>query len=234
MPSVCQVGCIEGGGFTGSLEEAVSARLLPSRWAHSLGVASTARGLAPRMGIDPGKAWVAGVVHDIARDLPAAELLSLAGRFGILVDTVEREAPELLHGPVGAELARRELGVHDPDILDAVARHTVGGAGLRPLSLLLYLADFIEPNRDFPGVGEVRQVAGRDPELAALWTMEKTLTYLFREGLPAHPATLEGRNFLLSKLLKEGRWRPWGGGAPDARCCHDRTRKDGHESGAQP
>ncbi|MEW6545331.1 MAG: bis(5'-nucleosyl)-tetraphosphatase (symmetrical) YqeK [Bacillota bacterium] len=206
------------------------ARRLPAhRWAHSLGTATVARELAPRLGADPAKAWIAGLVHDIARDLPAGELLSLAGCFGILVDTVEREAPELLHGPVGAELARRELGVDDPEILDAVARHTVGGAGLRPLSLLLYLADFIEPNRDFPGVEEVRQTARRDPELAALWTMEKTLTYLFREGLPAHPATLEGRNFLLSRLVKEGRWRPWGGGAQDARC-HDRAHAGSNET----
>jgi len=207
------------------------ARRLPaSRWAHSLGTARVARELAPRMGVDPGRAWVAGLVHDIARDLPPAELLSLAGRFGIFVDTVEREAPELLHGPVGAELARREMGVEDPEILEAVARHTVGGAGMRPLSLLLYLADFIEPNRHFPGVEEVREMAGRDPELAALWTMEKTIAYLFREGLPAHPTTLEGRNFLLSKLVKEGRWRPWEGGAQDARCHHDRSRAGRNES----
>jgi predicted HD superfamily hydrolase involved in NAD metabolism len=159
--------------------------------------------------------------------------LSLAGRFGILVDTVEREAPELLHGPVGAELARLELGVEDPEILDAVARHTVGGAGMRPLSLLLYLADFIEPNRHFPGVEQVREVAARDPELAALWTMEKTLTYLFREGLPAHPSTLEGRNSLLSRLVKEGRWRPWEGGAQDARCHYDRCQAGGNETGQE-
>lgn len=200
-------------------EELLAARLPPHRWEHSLGAAATARRLAPRLGVEAEKAWVAGLVHDIARDLPPAELLSLAGRFGILVDTVEMEAPELLHGPVGAELARRELGIEDPEILDAIRRHTVGGACLAPLSLLLYLSDFIEPGRRFPGAEQVRQEAERDVELAALWAMEKTLCYLFHEGLPAHPVTLEGRNWLLRKLEKEGRWRPWEGGAQDA--CDD-------------
>jgi len=202
------------------LEKTVADRLSRERWQHTLGTAVTARRLAPSLRADPRKAWVAGLVHDLARDLPSAELLSLARRFGILVGAMEREAPELLHGPVGAELARRELGIDDLEVLDAVARHTVGGPDLSPLALTLYLADFVEPGRRFPGAEEVRRQADRDPELAVLWAMERTIVYLFRFGLPSHPLTVEGRNWLLRKLREEGRWQPWEGGARGAECDH--------------
>ena len=74
----------------------------------------------------------------------------------------ERESPKLLHGPVAAELARRELGVEDTEVLDAIREHTTGRPGMGPLSLVLYVADKIEPARDYPSVENLRRLAHQD------------------------------------------------------------------------
>ena len=139
-------------------EALVAGRLSPARMAHSRRVAAEAVELARIHGADPAAAEVAGLLHDYCRELPAAEILAAAGRYGIPVGLVEARRPVgLLHGPVAAaELSEAGL---DTEVAGAIALHTVGGEGMTILEKCLYLADFCEPGRGFPGLEDVRALA---------------------------------------------------------------------------
>ena len=150
-------------------EALVAGRLSAARMAHSRRVAAEAAELARIHGADPSAAEVAGLLHDYCRELPAAEILAAAGRYGVPVGPAEARRPVgLLHGPVAAaELA--EAGLLDPEVAGAIALHTVGGEGMTVLEKCLYLADFCEPGRGFRGLEDVRALsrASLDEAVAA-------------------------------------------------------------------
>src|SRR5215211_8815190 len=98
-------------------------RLSEKRYGHTLRVADTAESLARVHGLDPARARLAALLHDAARETEPEEFLRLAGEWGLSVGELERESPKLLHGPVAAELARRELGVEDEEVLEAIRVH---------------------------------------------------------------------------------------------------------------
>jgi predicted HD superfamily hydrolase involved in NAD metabolism len=137
----------------------VAAHLGAARLEHSRSVAREAAALARRFGVDPGRAEIAGLLHDYAREEPAVELLTEARRLHIAVGPVQARRPvSLLHAPVGAAQLL-EQGLVDAETAGAIARHTVGGGGMTPLQKCLYLADFCEPGREFEGLSEVRELA---------------------------------------------------------------------------
>lgn len=185
--------------FKGLLRE----RLRPGRYIHSLGVSEMAGKLAQVHGVDREKAEIAGLVHDIARDLPPAQLLKLASEFGIMVSRVEESFPELLHPMVGAGLLEFELGFTDPQILQAVRFHTTGHPGMSTLDKIIYLADLIEPGRDFPGVERLRWLSVLQLDHAVLEALEQSLQYLICRGKCIHPNSVEARNHLL--VTQKGR-----------------------------
>jgi predicted HD superfamily hydrolase involved in NAD metabolism len=139
-------------------EELIAARLSPRRREHAHRVAAEAVTLARRFGASPEKAELAGLLHDYCRELSDAETLAAASRYGIPVSSVEARRPrKILHGPVAAaQLAEQGL---DPEVAAAIRLHTVGAAGMTVLEKCVYLADYLEPGRDFPGVEEVREQA---------------------------------------------------------------------------
>lgn len=153
--------------------------------------------LAVKNGVDPQQARLAGLLHDYARDLAPGELLDLATRANLVTCELERRLPVLLHGPVGALLIQRELGVTDKQICQAVARHTVGGAAMKTLDKIIYLADAIEPGRNYNGVEAIRRLAAADLESALLKAMEASILYVLVKKQPLHPATVEARNHIL-------------------------------------
>lgn len=139
-------------------ERMIVLRLSPRRRDHAHRVAAEAVVLAGRYGAAPDAAEIAGLLHDYCRELSNEETLAAAERHGIPVGPLEARRPKhILHGPVAAaELA--EIGL-DADIARAIALHTVGSAGMTVLEKCVYLADYCEPGRDFPGVDEVRALA---------------------------------------------------------------------------
>ena len=186
------------------LRRLVALRLSPARYRHTEGVLDAAQALAGRYGADVRRAEVAALVHDLERERPAGELLRLAEGFGFPVHAVERDRPMLLHGPVAARTAPAELGVTDPEVLRAVAVHTTGAAPMSLLDQVIYLADYIEPGRDFPGVAELRRLAEQDLRRACLAATEATLRYVLTRRELIHPRTVEARNWLLSGLGEPG------------------------------
>jgi predicted HD superfamily hydrolase involved in NAD metabolism len=167
------------------------------RYGHSLQVAAIAGALAVKFQLPASEARLAGLLHDYARDLPSPELLILARKGGLIKHQVEEKLPVLLHGPVGAWLIRRDLGVDNPDVLEAVALHTVGAAGMSPLAKIVYLADAIEPGRGYRGVNDLRTLAFKDLDVALRAAFKNSMLYVLAKGQLLHPLTVEGWNYLL-------------------------------------
>lgn len=182
-----------------ALQDALAARLSPRRFRHSLGVAETARSLAARYGAAPEAAALAGLLHDVAREAPAGELWHAAQDAGMALGYMERMAPmPCLHGPVGARIAARELGVTDPEVLGGIACHTLGKERMSVLEKVVFLADAIEPNRESaPYVLELRALAGKDLDLACRRAFDLTFEHLLRSEQPIHPQAAAARNWLL-------------------------------------
>ena len=179
------------------LRQTLRQRLSTRRFEHSLSVSETAGQLAARHGADIEKARIAGLLHDCARDMPRNTLLHTAEAFGIVMGSIERKELALLHAPIGARLAKSVYGVTDPEIIAAIASHTVGGPNLGLLSVIIYLADYIEPNRSFPGVDTLRSLAQTSLPAAMLEAYDHSIQYIISRGGMIHSATVEGRNELL-------------------------------------
>ena len=179
-------------------------RLKPGRFRHSLGVADTAVFLARRFGVDEEKASVAGLLHDCAREFPNDALIEEAATRGIAVEPLERSMPLLLHAYIGAERVKEIYGVEDAEICQAIYRHTVGGGNMTPLDKIIWYADMIEPNRDYPEVEHLRRLA-REASLdeMVLVGLSESIVFVVRKGHLVHPATVQARNEIL--LAQEAR-----------------------------
>ncbi len=175
----------------------VEASLTGARYQHTVGVAETAVRLAAIYGADAGKAEIAALLHDIARDCSNACILQMCKKYSIEPDKIELAAPELLHGRVGACIARDDYGITDSEILDAITYHTTGRRGMTVLEKVVFIADMVEPGRDFPGVRELRDLAFTDLDRAVAAGIDSTIMYVERRGLVVHPASIEARNSLL-------------------------------------
>jgi len=167
----------------------IAGRLSEKRREHSQRVAAAAAELARRFGAAPEAAVVAGLLHDYCRDLTDAETLAAAARYGLEVGPVEARRPKkILHGPIAAaELAAAGL---DADVAAAIARHTSGGPGMTVLEKCLYLADFCEPGREFPGLDEVRALAGTSLDAAVAAAARISLLDLIGRGRGVVPNAL--------------------------------------------
>jgi len=170
------------------LVKKIKQALPPKRLAHSLAVAALAESLARRWDVDPERAFVAGLLHDCARGLPLEAQRTLLRTYrGCIWDKVTRELPPLWHAPAGAVLARRCYGVRDTGILRAMALHSTGAPGMRTLDKILFVADYIEPGRKFPGVAALRRLAAVDLEGAVAATVRGKSAYLKARGAVVHP-----------------------------------------------
>ena len=162
---------------------------------HVLGTEQEAIRLAERYGADVGKARVGALLHDCTKKLDLAEQLALCERYGIPLDDMERKTLKLLHAKTGAAIARDVFGVDD-EIYGAILWHTTGRAGMTLLEKILYLADYIEPSRDFPGVDKLRAVCYKDLDAGLLMGLEMTIGEMNALGSPVHRATIEARDAL--------------------------------------
>lgn len=165
----------------------------PWRFEHSLRVEALAVDLARFWGVSEQKASIAGLLHDTARDLPDNRLTAIvaASDDPLLADWKQSTAPVVLHAPVGALIARQDFGVTDSEILTAIALHTTGAAEMGPLAMIIFLADYCEPGRHFPGVEPVRSLLRTSLEAATLQALTQTIEYLRERDLPVDTHTLE-------------------------------------------
>ena len=182
------------------MKELLASRLKRSRYEHSLGVADTAVFLAQRFGVPKAKAKVAGLLHDCAREFPNDGMLDEARRRGISYGPVEAAMPLLLHAYIGAQRIEECYGVKDPEIAQAIYRHTVGGTNMTTLDKIIYFADMVEPHRDYPGVEELRRLsreAGLDTMVLA--GLSRSIAFVLQKNHLIHPDTVMARNEILLK-----------------------------------
>lgn len=179
--------------------EIIQKRLSANRFQHSLRVAEVARRLAEQYRVEPEKAYTTGLLHDYAKGLSGQQLLDLAEKHGLIDDPVDRLVPDLLHGPVGACLVREELGLEDDLMLVAIANHTLGSLDMSPLEEIIFLADMIEPGRDYPGLERLQCLTERSLEEGMLFGLESTIRYCLEERRIIHPRSIAVRNHYLQK-----------------------------------
>ncbi len=180
-------------------------RLSEGRYGHTLRVADTAGDLARVHGLDEYRLRLAALLHDAARETGPEEFLRLANEWNLPVGEPERQSPKLLHGPVAAELAKRELGIGDEEILEAIRAHTTGKPLMEPLALALYVADKIEPAREYPSVERLRTLAREDLYLAAAEALRRAIAHNEERGRPIHPSSLETLEWLESDRAAQRR-----------------------------
>ena len=168
------------------------------RIAHVQGTEGEAARLARRWGADEEKARRAAILHDCTKYLNMEEQLQLCAKYGIVLDDLERQAVKLLHAKTGACVARDVYGVSD-DMYEAIFWHTTGKADMTLLEKILYIADYMEPTRDFPGVERLRALAYEDLDAAVCLGCEMSIQEMHDRGLPVHPNTVKARDWLRSK-----------------------------------
>lgn len=169
------------------------------RFEHTQGVMYTAASLAMRYGIPMQQAQLAGLLHDCAKAIPDEEKLELCKKYGIMVSEVEKENPSLLHAKLGAYLAREKYGVADDEILHAIYVHTTGEPGMNTLDKIIFIADYIEPNRDSqPNLEYVRKVAFWDLNQAMEGILYDTLQYLKQGDKKIDPMTQKTYDYYAS------------------------------------
>lgn len=174
------------------VEKTLQKHLKPGRFSHTMGVAETARRLAPRYGVQPMRAYLAGLLHDCAKWMSYEDMVSLVK--GSVEDVTEEELRNepVLHAPAGMLVAQRDYGVRDPEILSAIRKHTIGGGRMTPLEKLIYTADFVEPGRKpFPGLEEARALAETDLNAATKMCARLTRDHVISCGGIPDPRSQE-------------------------------------------
>ncbi|MPM16110.1 nicotinate-nucleotide adenylyltransferase [bioreactor metagenome] len=160
------------------------------RIAHIRGTEETAAAMAKKWGADEEKARRAAILHDCTKYLTLEQQLALCGRYHIVPDELERQTLKLLHAKTGAALARDMFG-ECPDVVNAIRWHTTGKPGMTTLEKIIYLADYIEPTRDFPGVDTLRAVAEESLDKGVKSGLAMTVEEMRALGTPVHHNTLD-------------------------------------------
>ena len=155
--------------------------------------------LAAIHSVDPQKAGLAALSHDIARVMKDVELLSMADSYGLALHSVEERVTVLLHGHVGAEMLKRECGIEDREVLDAVQWHSTFNSGLGPVAKIAFLADKLDHRKvsRYPYLERIDHLAKEDLNAAILSFLQEDLASMIRAGHLIHPASVEGLNELL-------------------------------------
>ena len=177
------------------LETIVLSLLNPNRVAHVLGCRDTAVELAKHWGADVADAARAGILHDITKAIDGPLQLTLCEAYGKILSDFSRRYPKTLHALTGSLVAERIFG-ENKAVVEAIACHTTGKANMNLLEKIIYVADYMEPNRDFPGVENLRHLAFTDMDAALKLGLEMTLEHLNRQGNEVSPESREALAWL--------------------------------------
>lgn len=176
--------------------QVVKERMPEKRYIHTLGVRDTAMHLAARYNESVEKAKYAAIIHDIAKYADLQWMRDIVRTHNL----DERYLPwenEILHGPVGAVIAKQEFQIDDEDILNAIRHHTTGRPQMSKLEKIIYVADMIEPNRKYDGVEKLRELAIEDIDVAMRACIKHTLAFLVATEQPIFPLSIECYNDLM-------------------------------------
>ncbi|GIP25063.1 HD domain-containing protein [Paenibacillus sp. J23TS9] len=177
----------------------VSEQMPAMRWQHTQGVMESAVKLAGLYGADPVKAERAAILHDVAKYWPVKQMELVIRENDLSKDLLFYDK-SLWHAEVGAFVAKRDYGVEDPEVLDAIKYHTSGRIGMTLMDKVVCLADYIEPGRDFPGVNNIRELAHHSLEEGLIAGFDSTISLLVSRRQIIYPLTVFARNDLIKQL----------------------------------
>ncbi|VTS39958.1 HAD superfamily hydrolase [Streptococcus porcinus] len=175
------------------LLEKIAAQMSEKRFKHVLGVEKVAVKLAEKNQYDPEKAGLAALLHDYAKECPDQLFKDLIKKYDLDQDLLQWNN-NVWHGLVGIYKIQEDLQIFDPDILRAIAIHTVGAKDMSLLDKILYVADYIEEGRDFPLVNQARHIANESLDKAVAFETVNTVAYLASRAVPIYPQTIETYN----------------------------------------
>ncbi len=174
------------------IQESVKETINVHRFRHTLGVAYVAACMAMRYGLDVERAYLAGVLHDCAKGLSNEDYINLCHENDIPITSYEEKSPSLLHAKLGAHFAHIKYGIDDEEILSAIRCHTTGKPDMTMLEKIIYISDYIEPNRDIPtNMDEIRQLAFTDIDKCLLVILKNTVDYLERSDKLIDKTTMD-------------------------------------------
>ncbi|WP_315108551.1 bis(5'-nucleosyl)-tetraphosphatase (symmetrical) YqeK [Clostridium intestinale] len=177
--------------------EYLKENLKESRYEHTLGVVKTAKALAKINGVEEEKAELAALIHDSAKNMHINSMKKMLEENFEQIDDIEEKTPQLLHGKVAAIIGKNIMGIEDEEVLSAAAYHTTGKGNMTLLEKIIYIADYIEPNRVYPGVEELRKLTFEDLDKGVIVGLNNTINYILKQGGLIHPNTVEARNYLI-------------------------------------
>lgn len=179
------------------------ASIKPERYEHSERVAETAMYMCDMFGVNPRKGYIAGLAHDICKDMDPQTMLSLASHDNQPVTPVEKKKLSLLHGRAAAVILQRDFGIDDIDIIQAVSRHVLGGASMCPLAKIVYAADKLEPGRDWSTKELREKVFNMSLNEMCLYVVDWNNEYLRKKGGEPAPVTLRFRESLKRDIASD-------------------------------
>ncbi|NLV77353.1 MAG: HD domain-containing protein [Tissierellia bacterium] len=168
-----------------------------ARYKHSIRVMNTSIELAKRYNYPVEEAALAGFLHDCGKLKGKINLLKIADDFDIILDNVMRNNVELIHGPLGEQIAIKEYHVTNKNVLNAIRYHTTGREDMTLLEKIVYVADIVEPGRRFEGVDKIRQLTDKNINLGLLYALDRTIIFVVQRGKLVHLDTIKARNQLL-------------------------------------
>ena len=176
-----------------------------NRYNHCVNVSKEAVKLAKRYGGDEEKAAVAGILHDITKEMPKEEQLQIMLDSGIILDDIQKNAPKLWHGISGSVYIKKHFGIEDEDILNAICYHTTGRAGMSLLEKIIFVADFTSEERTYKGVATMRKKSRKSLEDAMLYGFKFTFSDLSSRELAIHPDELACYNEIVLNNPTKGK-----------------------------
>lgn len=189
--------------FILSLEQKLQQVLTPKRYLHTLGVGYLSASLAMCHGVSHRDALVAGLLHDCAKNIPEEKLWEQCISLNIPLSEGEKRIPELLHAAYGAYLAKEEYGIQQEDILLAIRNHTLGRPGMTSLEQIVYLADYLEPERmqkTTPCLENIRQLAFQNLDCATYLVAKNCIDYFEMAGKETDPMTCQVLEYYKRKM----------------------------------
>jgi len=175
-----------------TIEGRLQSVLSVKRYIHTKGVVKEAEKLAKVYNADVEKARLAALLHDCAKCYPEEMTRRFCKEYHVEIDKYMEKQIDLAHGYLGAKVAKREYGVEDKEVLDAIRYHTFGRKNMTLLDKIIYIADYIEPNRkDFKGLSEIRKLAYTDIDKAVKLALEQCIDYNKKKGREIHPLSIE-------------------------------------------
>lgn len=193
------------GPIRDNLINELSLRLSKKRFDHSVGVEGAAVELARRYGADEKKAALAGLLHDVTKELSTDEQMKIINKNGIILDETQRLSPKLLHAITAPIVIKEDFSIDDDEILSAVRYHTTGKRDMSLLEKIIYIADLIEPGRGFEGVQMLRAEAGSDLDGALALALKTSAKKVLKKGAIIHRDSIKALDFLEKEKGRNGK-----------------------------